>query len=119
LGYVVEEDIPKALSRVYGLPTVSLDGFNFSAEAIELVPAEIARKHGACPLGVVRQALVVAVADPTNALAMEEIHAVANHPVAMALTTARSIEEALDRCYGRARPPSPSPLEDAVGRAPV
>jgi tetratricopeptide (TPR) repeat protein len=118
LGFVVEEEIPKALSRVFGWPTVRLDEFKISPEAIELVPAEIARKHGACPLGVVGRGLLVAVADPTNVLAMEEIHAVTNHAVGMALSTERSIEEALDRCYGPPRPPSPSPLEDAVGRAP-
>src|SRR5262245_703653 len=100
LAYLPEADIPKALARVYDLPTVILEKYEAAAEAIGLVPAEFARKHGICPMQVIRRALFVAVSDPTNPAFREELHALTDHAIGMVVSSEAQIEKALDQYYG-------------------
>jgi tetratricopeptide (TPR) repeat protein len=119
LGYLAEGDISKALSRVYDLPTVVLEEFTIAAETIQLVPADLARKHRIFPVGVHQAILLVAVSDPTNPIVVEELHSATGHSIGMVLASESSIEKAINQHYGPSPSPSPSPLEDAVCRNPT
>jgi Flp pilus assembly protein TadD len=68
---------------------------------------------------LIGRALWVAVSDPTNPAFREELHALTDHRIGMVVSSEAQIEKALDQYYGPMPAPSPSPLEDAVGRSPV
>ena len=73
LGYVRDEEITSLLSRQYGVPSINLDHFEVDPAIIKIIPAETARKYQMLPLSRSGATLTIAMADPTNVFAMDDI----------------------------------------------
>ncbi len=103
LGYVKDEDITALLSRQYGVPSINLDHFEVDPGIIKLIPAETARKYQILPLSRSGATLTIAMADPTNVFAMDDIKFMTGYNVEPVVASETSLEEATERYYGSTR----------------
>ncbi len=103
LGYVRDEDITALLSRQYGVPSINLDHFEVDPAVIKLIPAETARKYQILPLSRSGATLTIAMADPTNVFAMDDIKFMTGYNVEPVVASESALEEAAERYYGSAR----------------
>src|ERR1700741_5088207 len=73
LEYVKEEEITALLSKQYGVPSIALGDFEIDAAVVKLVPAKTAQKYQIVPLSRAGATLTIAMTDPTNVFAMDDI----------------------------------------------
>src|SRR6185503_5821202 len=73
LGILTDEDISEVLSRQYGVPAVDLKDVSFDPALIRLIPGETAAKYNVIPVGRSGNTLTLAMTDPTNVFAMDDI----------------------------------------------
>src|SRR5688572_27405176 len=73
LGFVKDEEITALLSKQYGVPSINLAQFQVDAAVIKLIPAETANKYQIVPLSRSGATLTIAMTDPTNVFAMDDI----------------------------------------------
>ena len=109
-GFVSEERLVEILSKEHGLPSVSIDQYAITADVLDLVPAHIARKYDVLPLARVDNGLTLAMADPTNVVAMDEIVARTRLAVLPVVAAGKTIRAAIDRYYTGA----PAPMADLL-----
>ena len=73
LGLVSDDMITAVLSRQYGIPSVNLDLFHIDESVLRLIPQEVAQKYSVLPLSRVGATLTLAMVDPTNVFAMDDV----------------------------------------------
>ncbi len=73
LEFVTEEDILDCLSQQYGVPSINLKHFDIDESIIRLIPADVARKYQFIPVSKTGATLTVAMTDPSNVFAMDDI----------------------------------------------
>src|SRR3974377_132631 len=73
MGFVKDEEITALLSKQYGVPSINLAQFEVDAGVIKLIPAETAQKYQIIPLSRSGATLTIAMTDPTNVFAMDDI----------------------------------------------
>ena len=103
LGYVRDEEITSLLSRQYGVPSINLDHFEVDPTIIKIIPAETARKYQILPLSRSGATLTIAMADPTNVFAMDDIKFMTGYNVEPVVASESSLEEAIEKYYGSTR----------------
>jgi type IV pilus assembly protein PilB len=103
LGYVKDEEITSLLSRQYGVPSINLDHFEVDPAIIKIIPAETARKYQILPLSRSGATLTIAMADPTNVFAMDDIKFMTGYNVEPVVASESSLEEAIEKYYGSTR----------------
>ena len=103
LGFVKGEEIAGLLARRYGVPTIDLDPLTVDPAIIELVPEEMARTCKVLPLSRSGATLTVAMADPTNVQAMDDIRFTTGCSVEPVVASEPALEDAIDACYGPMR----------------
>jgi twitching motility protein PilT len=99
-GVITERDLVRARAAQFGLEFVDAVAAQPTTDALKLVPEEIARRQLALPVRLQNGTLVVALAEPRNHLAAEEIAAVAGVAVAPAAAYRQDLLAAIDRVYG-------------------
>src|SRR6187397_857339 len=100
LGYVKDEEITSLLSRQYGVPSINLDHFEVDPAIIKIIPAETARKYQVLPLSRSGAVLTIAMADPTNVFAMDDIKFMTGYNVEPVVASEVALREAIDQYYG-------------------
>ncbi len=100
LGYVSEEDILDCLSQQYGVPSINLRHFDIDESIIKLIPADVARKYQFIPVSKSGATITVAMADPTNVFAMDDITFITGYRVEPVVASEEALREAIDRYYG-------------------
>jgi type IV pilus assembly protein PilB len=100
LGFVTEEDILDCLSQQYGVPSINLRHFEIDESIIRLIPADVARKYQFIPVSKTGATLTVAMADPTNVFAMDDITFITGYRVEPVVASEEALREAIDRYYG-------------------
>jgi type IV pilus assembly protein PilB len=103
LGYVKDEEITSLLSRQYGVPSINLDHFEVDPAIIKIIPAETARKYQILPLSRSGATLTIAMADPTNVFAMDDIKFMTGYNVEPVVASETSLDEAIEKYYGSTR----------------
>jgi type IV pilus assembly protein PilB len=103
LNFVKDEEITSLLSRQYGVPSINLDHFEVDPAIIKIIPAETARKYQVLPLSRSGATLTIAMADPTNVFAMDDIKFMTGYNVEPVVASEAALEEAIDRYYGSSR----------------
>ena len=73
LGFIADEEITAVVSRQYGVPSINLSFFDVDAAVVKLIPQETASKYQILPLSRVGSSLTVAMVDPTNVFALDDI----------------------------------------------
>ncbi len=102
LGLISEGDLLTVLSRVYGLPAVDLRSFDIDRQSVDLVPGEVATKFTAVPIRKVGRTLTLAMSDPMNLYAIDDIKFIVGLEVQPVVATESAIKETIDRFYGSA-----------------
>lgn len=99
LGFITEDVMAKTLSAQMGLPFKELRFVSIDPAVIDMVPESLARKHRVLPLEVNDGRLTLAMADPLDVFAADEIDRVTNMPVDTVVVTESELLKALDKYY--------------------
>ncbi len=100
LGFVKDDDITALLSKQYGVPSIALHEFDIDPAVIKLVPAETARKYQIMPLSRAGATLTIAMADPTNVFAMDDVKFMTGYNVEPVVASEIALLDSLDKYYG-------------------
>lgn len=95
-----EELILQNLADYFSLPFIDLSTYQIDEKVIKLFPEEIVRRHNLMPLFKIGNTLTVAMANPLNILALDEVRAKTNCDVEIAISTKEKIRRAIDQYYG-------------------
>lgn len=101
LGFVTEEEIALALTAQYGFPYLPLDNYEIDTGLTTLIPEPMARKYCLIPIDRIGNALTLAMADPSNVQAIEEVELLTKCVVQTFVSTPSDIGKALDKYYPR------------------
>ena len=110
LNVVAEPALHAFLASRWGLESIDLNARAIDRDMIALLPAELARKHQTVPVGQEPGAMTVALADPTNGAAIDEIGFATGLRVRVALAPRAQLRRALIRYYGIAAEPARLPV---------
>jgi type IV pilus assembly protein PilB len=102
LGFISEDDITSFLSRQYGVPSINLSHFEIDPVVIKLIPSEIAQKHQIIPINRTGNVLTVAMADPSNIFAIDDIKFMTGFKVEPVVAAETSIKNAINKHYDSA-----------------
>src|SRR5262249_48052755 len=99
LGYVNDNDLTQFLARQYSLPSINLGDFEIDPDVLKLVPKEVAMKHMVVPVNRAGATLIVAMSDPSNIFAIDELKFLTQYNIEPVVAAEASIEEAISRYY--------------------
>jgi type IV pilus assembly protein PilB len=99
LGFVSEETLLSYLEREYRLPVVDPLTLDIPREVLTLIPQTLVAKHHLIPTSLVRSTLTLAMADPSNLMAINEVKFLTGYDVKVAVAAPSSIQQAIDRLY--------------------
>jgi type IV pilus assembly protein PilB len=99
LGLVEETEISKMLARQYRMPAVDLSRFEVDAKILKLLPGDVAVKHTVLPLKREGRTLTVAIADPNNVTAIEDIKFITRCDVFPVIAGEYTLRNAIERYY--------------------
>ncbi len=100
-GAIPEEDLTQFLSKQYGVPAVNLAEFDIDPEVIALVPKDVAIRHRVVPVNRAGSSLIVAIADPSNILAIDDLKFVTGYNIEAVVASDVGISDAIERYYNR------------------
>jgi type IV pilus assembly protein PilB len=99
LGYIEESQLTEFLSRQYGVPAINLAEFEIEADVIKLIPKEVAEKHQVVPVNRAGGSLIVAMSDPSNIFAIDDIKFLTGYNIEVVVSAEASIQAAIDKYY--------------------
>src|ERR1051325_5883194 len=99
LGFVEETEISKMLARQYRMPAVDLSRFEVDPKILKLLPPDVAVKHTVLPLKREGRTLTVAIADPNNVTAIEDIKFITRCDVFPVIAGEYTLRNAIDKYY--------------------
>ena len=100
LGYVKEEMILHYLAEYFNLPFVDLDTYLIDEKVVKTIPEEMARRHSMIPIFKIGNTLTVAMTNPLNILALDEVRNKVKTDVEIAISTEKKIKKAIEQHYG-------------------
>jgi len=109
LGYVKDEEITALLSKQYGVPSIALNQFEIDPAVIKLVPGETARKYQIVPLSRAGATLTIAMTDPTNVFAMDDVKFMTGYNVEPVVASETAVLDSIDKYYGAGTPQTEKP----------
>lgn len=110
LGYVQENDLASFLSKHYGVPSINLAEFDVDPAVISLIPPDVAQKYQLVPINRAGATLIVAMSDPSNIFAIDDIKFMTGFNVEVVVAAEAAIKEAIDKYYDQS-----STLADVMG----
>ena len=99
LGFVTEEEVALALTAQYGFPFLPLENYEIDEAIIAAVPVQVARQYCLIPIDRIGNALTLAMADPSNTQAIEDVEVLTKCVVQAFVSTPSDIGKAIERCY--------------------
>ena len=103
VGAVSEGDITETLSQQFGVPSIDLAHFEIDPAVVKVVPGEVARKYGVLPVNKTGATLTIAMGDPTNVFAMDDIKFMTGYNVEPVVASEIALRKAIDKHYGTPR----------------
>ena len=100
LGFMSDDEVMSVLSRQYGVPSINLDYFEVDPGVIKLIPMDTALKFQVLPLSRVGSSLTLAMVDPTNVFAMDDIKFMTGFNIEPVVASETAIAEAIRKNYG-------------------
>ena len=100
LGYIEESELTSFLSKQYGVPSINLAEFEIDPDVIKLVPQEVAEKHQVIPVNRAGASLIVAMADPSNIFAIDDLKFLTGYNIEVVVASDGAIREAIGKYYG-------------------
>jgi type IV pilus assembly protein PilB len=102
LGFLTDEDVTNFLSRQYGVPAINLSYFEIDPAVVKLIPFETAKRYQILPLSRVGASLTIAMVDPTNVFAMDDIKFMTGFNIEPVVASESSILSGIEKAYGSA-----------------
>ncbi|HEY1802783.1 MAG TPA: type IV-A pilus assembly ATPase PilB [Terriglobales bacterium] len=103
LGFLTDEDVTNFLSRQYGVPAINLSYFEIDQAVVKLIPVETARRYQILPLSRVGASLTIAMVDPTNVFAMDDIKFMTGFNIEPVVASESSILQGIETAYGASK----------------
>jgi type IV pilus assembly protein PilB len=103
MGFVKDEEITALLSKQYGVPSINLTQFEIDPAVIKLIPYETAQKYQIVPLSRAGATLTIAMTDPTNVFAMDDIKFMTGYNVEPVVASEIAVVEAIQKYYPTAK----------------
>ena len=100
LGFITESDVIEALRMQLGIEFVDLNNTTIPPELAQVLPKNVAKQYQVVPVKIFRDELYLAMADPLNFFAIEEVRNVVHRKVVPMVATTASIERAIQVLYG-------------------
>src|ERR687889_2126009 len=100
LGFVKDEEITALLSKQYGVPSINLSQFEIDSAIVKLIPSETAQKYQIVPLSRSGATLTIAMTDPTNVFAMDDIKFMTGYNVEPVVASETAVVDAITKYYG-------------------
>jgi type IV pilus assembly protein PilB len=111
MGFIKEEELTEFLSKQYGVPSINLSEFEIEDVVVRLIPEEVAKKHQVIAINRAGSTLIVAMADPSNIFAIDDIKFLTGYNIEVVVAPENAIHDAIERYYGQ----SEAALEKALG----
>ncbi|MBU1912890.1 MAG: Flp pilus assembly complex ATPase component TadA [Candidatus Omnitrophica bacterium] len=99
-GFITEKDLMSVLSQGLGIPPISLVRFKIDQELIKLIPREVANKYQIMPVSRVGNMLTVAMSDPLNIFAIDDLRAITKLDIGIIIAFQKEVQDAIDQYYG-------------------
>ncbi len=99
LGYISDAEITNFLSQQYRVPTVNLDEYEIDADIVKLVSKDQCERHRVIPISRAGTSLVVAMADPTNLNAIDDLKFLTSYNIDPVIASETQIVNAIERYY--------------------
>jgi len=99
MGFLSQEDLLQTISQQYGVPVIQLLDYQFDENIIQLIPQNLATKHNLIPIVKKDQTLTVAMADPSNIVALNDIKFITGLDIQVALTSESDLKGAFERLF--------------------
>jgi type IV pilus assembly protein PilB len=103
IGALHENDITETLSQQFGVPSIDLAKFEIDPGVIKIVPGDVARKYGVLPVNKTGATLTIAMGDPTNVFAMDDIKFMTGYNVEPVVASEIALRKAIEKHYGTPR----------------
>ena len=103
-GAIEEDELTNFLSKQYGVPAINLKDFDIDEEVLKLIPKETAEKHQVIPVNRAGSSLIVAMSDPSNIFAIDDIKFLTGYNVEVVVASEQAIHEAIERYYAEKGP---------------
>lgn len=100
LGLVSKSDLMVILSQELGIPPINLSRFKIDSTLIKLIPKRIAKNYKILPISKMGDTLMIAMADPLNIFAIDEIKTLTGFKISPVITTDKDIRDAVEQYYG-------------------
>ena len=99
MGFIEENELTAFLSKQYGVPSIDLNEFDIEPDIIKLIPKEVVLKHQVIPVNRTGSTLIVAMADPSNIFAIDDIKFLTGYNVEVVVASEQAIESAVEKYY--------------------
>jgi len=99
LGFITESELLQFLSEQYSVPSITLSEFEIDPEVVKIIPDEIASKYHVMPLSIKNSNLIVAMSDPSNIFALDDIKFLTGYRVEPLIAAEGAILNAIDTYY--------------------
>src|SRR5262245_63016961 len=101
LGYVKDQDLTQFVARQYSLPSINLGEIEIEPSVLKLVPRDICEKHQVIPVRRNGPTLIVAMADPANIYAIDELKFLTQYNIEPVVASENALEAAISRYYDK------------------
>lgn len=99
MGFIEENELTAFLSKQYGIPSINLHEFEIEPDIIKLIPKDVASKHQVIPINRSGNTLIIAMADPSNIFAIDDIKFLTGYNIEVVVASEAAIVEAIERYY--------------------
>ncbi len=111
MGYIKEADLTSFLAQQYGVPSINLADFEIEADVIALIPKDVAAKHMVIPVNKSGANLIVAMGDPSNIMAMDDLKFLTGYNIEPVVSSEAAIKTAFEKYYNEKE----EAIEDVLG----
>lgn len=111
-GLITQKDLMIILSHELSIPPINLSKYKISPEVLKMVPEKTAKQYNVLPVSILGNTLTLAMADPLNIFAMDDIKMITNHEIDPVIATDQDIKDAIGNYYS-----SQSEMTDIIEEA--
>jgi type IV pilus assembly protein PilB len=98
-GYISESELTAFLSKQYSVPSINLAEFEIDPTVVKLLPVEVVQKYQAIPVNRSGSTLILAMSDPSNIFAIDDIKFMTGYNVEVVVASDTGIKSAIDKYY--------------------
>jgi len=109
-GLISDPDLTTFLSKQYGVPSINLSEFEAETAVVKIIPADVAQKYQIVPVNRAGSTLIIAMADPSNIFAIDDIKFMTGYNVEVVVASESAIKAAIDKYYDQS-----ASLADVMG----